>query len=100
VTGSTARALLGSGERPNDLDIEVACADAKRSAGALGLTLARDTSNGRVSNRALGRFARSEIDLSSDVVDDGSPDDDPRFTLTVRVSLGRVIVPLRPSGDF
>ncbi len=93
VTGSAARALLGSEERPKDLDIEVAGVDADRAAASLGLTLARDTSNGWVSDRALGQIAGVAIDVSASVAARGRPPDEAEtFSSAISVGLGSMTV--------
>jgi hypothetical protein len=85
VTGSTARALLGSGERPRDLDIEVRGTDAERAAAVLGLILARDVSNGLVSDRALGIVGRVKVDMSANVAKAGEAPDERAFFDSARV---------------
>jgi hypothetical protein len=64
VAGSTARALLGFGVIPRDVDIELPVGDVPRAAAALGLDAGRSTDGRASSVRACGRFAGHEVDLT------------------------------------
>lgn len=64
VAGSTARALLGFGVTPRDLDIELLEADVPRAAAALEIDTGRSTDERASSVRAGGRFAGHEVDLT------------------------------------
>jgi hypothetical protein len=64
VAGSTARALLGFGVIPRDLDIELDGSEVPRAAAAIGLDAGRSTDDTASSVRAYGRFAGHEVDLT------------------------------------
>lgn len=64
VAGSTARALLGFGVTPRDLDIELPEADVLRAAAALEIDAGRSTDERSSSLRAGGRFGGYEVDLT------------------------------------
>jgi hypothetical protein len=64
VAGSTARALLGFGVTPRDLDIELDEGEVPRAAAAIGMDAGRSTDDRVSSVRANGRFAGHEVDLT------------------------------------
>ncbi len=64
VTGSTARALLGFGATPRDLDIELPEGQVPRAAAAIGIDAGCSTDDRASSVRANGRFAGHEVDLT------------------------------------
>lgn len=65
LTGSAALLMRGLHVRPADIDIEVAAADTAGAAHALGLPApARQSGGGWSSERAVGRLAGVDIDLS------------------------------------
>jgi hypothetical protein len=71
VTGSAGRALLGAPVRPGDVDLEVAAADVRRAAAALGMVAAPSAGGGGSSVRGATRVAGTEVDLSAAFVVEG-----------------------------
>jgi hypothetical protein len=101
VAGSTARALLGFGGAPRNIDIELPETDVLRAAAALEIDAGRSTNERSRSLRAGGRFAGYEVDLTGGLELHG-----PAGTLTadfpflcrsaLRVPIGRVTVAVMP----